>query len=407
MKSLLFFTLLSFQAFSQDDYLQRVSSNNLSILGQDKNIESEKVKTGFLGRSFLPSLIFEVGQEKFQTGRYQTFSNPYGLVEARLNLFRGGRDLIESDLRNISARIAEHNRSAVVREQINKVRKIQWQIIYNYELIRILEDESKQNKIILGQAEKRGRSGVATRSDALEFNIYSSELEESIESLKHENKILKTGLLPLLNLSSIDEVHFAEKLIHEHDDDLLAKPFYPGKHPQVESMRAEFETYELQKKSNNLWWTPNVDIYGGYYLYTLRDRDYTAIDARDDRVIGARVTFMLFDGMKSYNQASANHYQAEAKNLQAKFLEKQTDAQYIMLKEDLLHTHEVMHYVQDRMKKSKDYLRITLDEYDRGVKNSLDALTAMQRYFKYEKQYLEKKKEYQIIKADILGLRGE
>ena len=66
-----------------------------------------------------------------------------------------------------------------------------------------------------------------------------------------------------------------------------------------------------------------------------------------------------------------------------------------------------MHYIEDRIKKSKDYLKATLDEYDRGVKNSLDALTAMQRYYRYEKQYLEKKKEYQVIKSDILALRGE
>jgi outer membrane protein TolC len=63
--------------------------------------------------------------------------------------------------------------------------------------------------------------------------------------------------------------------------------------------------------------------------------------------------------------------------------------------------------VLDRIKKSKEYLKLTLNEYDRGVKNSLDALTAMQRYYRYKKQYLEKKKEYQMIKADLLAILGE
>ena len=91
----------------------------------------------------------------------------------------------------------------------------------------------------------------------------------------------------------------------------------------------------------------------------------------------------------------------------ARHIERQTDAQYIMYQEDMKHTHEVMHYIEDRIKKSKDYLRITLEEYDRGVKNSLDALTAMQRYYRYEKQYLEKKKEYQLIKADLMAIQGD
>lgn len=408
----LFFAFLLLQltgAFAMDDQVlsQRVTADNLAIQGQGKTVESEKVRKGHLGRSFLPTLLLEFGQERFQTGRYKEYGNPYGMLEARINLFRGGRDSIESSIRDLGARITEHNRTIAVREQLNKVRKLQWQIVYNNALIRILEEEEKENLKIKGQAERRARSGVATRSDTLEFTIYSSELEESIESLKHENKILKVGIVPLLGVVSDQELSFEDEIVHEHDDSLLAKVFEPRKHPQVTSINDEYEAFQLQKKSNNLWWTPRLDVYGGYYLYTLRDRDYLAQSARDDRVIGARLTFEIFDGLRSHNQASSNHYQAEAKRLQGKFFEKQTEAQYIMLKEDLLHTHEVMHYIEDRIKKSKDYLRITLDEYDRGVKNSLDALTAMQRYFRYEKQYLEKKKEYQVIKSDILALRGE
>jgi len=386
---------------------QKVTASNLSIMGQGKSVESEKVKKGYLGRSFLPSLILEFGQERFQTGRYKSYSNPYGMLEARINLFRGGRDKIENDIRDLNSRISEYNKSSAVRDQLNKVRKVQWQIIHNNELIKILENEESQNNKIRSQAERRARSGVATRTDTLEFSIYSSELEEALESLKHENKILKISLLPLLGLNSEEELQFQDALLHEHDDQLLSKNFKAGSHPVVSSMKAEYEGYQLQKRSNNLWWTPSLDVYGGYYLYTLRDRDYLAINARDDQVVGARITFLLFDGLKSYNQGSASHYQAEAKRLQSQYLEKQTEAQYLMLKEDLLHTHEVMHYIEDRIKKSKDYLKATLDEYDRGVKNSLDALTAMQRYYRYEKQYLEKKKEYQVIKSDILALRGE
>ncbi len=410
MKSFIVLIFLSLSAFSAvDDELlwQKITTDNLSLRGQNQAVESEKVRRGHLGRSFLPSLTLELGQEKFQTGKYQRYTNPYGMLEARMNLFRGGRDQIESQIRELNLRIAESTRSTAFREQLNKVRKFQWEIIYNQELLKLLEKEMKQNISIREQAERRAKSGVATRSDTLEFNIYSLELEEMFESLKHENKILRVGILPLLNLDSDSELTFPDVLVHDHDDGLMAKTFDVKKHPSVQSRNSEYETSLLQKRSSNLWWTPSLDLYGGYYLYTLRDRDYLAIRQRDDTVIGARITFELFDGGRSYNQGTASHYQAEAKNLQTQFLEKQTAAEYLMLKEDLLHTHEVMHYVEERIKKSQDYLKVTLQEYDRGVKNSLDALTAMQRYFRYEKQYLEKKKEYQIIKSDILALRGE
>lgn len=396
--------LILSSTYAQSDGLLQ---NNLSIQSFSKAKDAEKVRTGFLGRSFLPYLTFELGQEKFQTGRYQSYSNPYGQLEARFNLFRGGRDALESGIRDHQAKIGAYNLDSAFREELNKVRKLQWQVIYNNELIKVIESEKRENALIKEQAIRRAKSGIATKSDTLEFTIHDSELEESLESLHHENKILKIALLPLLGLESEEALQFKEPLVHDHDDELLEKRHSSKSYPQVARLNSEYEGFELQKKSVNRWWTPSLDLYGGYYLYTLRDRDYLAINARDDRVIGLRMTFELFDGLRSYNQGTSTQYIAESKKLMARHMERQTDAQFIMYQEDMKHTHEVMHYIEDRIKKSKVYLTFTLQEYDRGVKNSLDALVAMQRYYRYEKEYLIKKKEYQVFKADLLAILGE
>lgn len=394
--------------FAQENLLlNHVQRNNLAIKSHEEAYESEKVKTGYLGRSFLPSLSLDLGQERFQTGKYASRNEPYSFLEARFNLFRGGRDKLESNIRDLGVQIAESSKQIAFRNELNKVRKLQYQIIYNNELIALIEKELDDNKKIKSEASQRAASGVATKTDVLEFSIYESELEESLESLKHENKILIIGLLPLLGIDSEKDLILDGMLEHSHDDELLSKTLSFKNHPQVASLQAEHESLNNQKQVNDRWWTPSLDLYGGYYLYTLRDRDYLAIRERDDRVIGLRLTFEIFDGLKGHNQAKATYYQAESKRIMARHVEKQSEAQFLMLKEDMKHTHEVMHYVLDRIGKSKEYLKRTISEYDRGVKNSLDALTAVQRYYRYEKQYLEKKKEYQITKADLLALIGE
>lgn len=395
---------------AQDDshlLFRQVYEKNLALQSYKSAFESEEVRRGHLGRSFLPTVSLELGQERFQTGRYKERSEPYGLLEARFNLFRGGRDVLESKIRDGRATIAKYSQDIAAREELNKARKLFYQILYNSELLDIIEREKKDNDKILGQANQRSKSGISTRTDSLEFRIYASELDETSESLQHETKILKIGIVPLLGLESPDELEIRNKLEHQHDDAFLARKYQFQKHPRVALLDVESENFQKQKTSDNRWWTPSLDLYGGYYLYTLRDRDYLAIRERDDRVVGLRLSFELFDGLKGSNQASANQYQSEAKRIMARHTEKQTESQFLMLKEDLLHTHEVMHYVLDRMEKSKDYLRLTLQEYDRGVKNSLDALVAMQRYYRYEKEYLQKKKEYQTIKADLLAVIGE
>lgn len=405
----LFLLLTAHVAAATNDNLlfDQVLKKNLAVHSYGKAKEAEEAKKGYLGRSFYPTLSLELGQENFQTGSYESRSEPYGMLEARFNLFRGGRDKLESNVRDIYAQIAEHNRNLALRGEINKIRKLQYQIMFNNELISILEKELEVNKRIKAQALQRAQSGVTTRTDTLEFTIHESELVETIESLHHEKKILQIGLKPLLGLNLEEEINFSAMLEHQHDDDLISRGYTFNKHPEVATLDAEFEGLSNQQKSSQRWWTPRIDLYGGYYLYTLRDRDYLAISKRDDSVVGLRLTMELFDGRKGSTQATATAYQAESKRIMARHTEKQTEAKFLMLKEDLKHTHEVMHYVLDRIKKSKDYLDLTLKEYDRGVKNSLDALTAMQRYYRYEKEYLEKKKEYQVIKADVLSILGE
>lgn len=392
---------------SSKSALDLALEKNLSIHSFDKAREAAESKKGFLTRSFYPTLNLELGQENFQTGPYQARTGPYGMLEARFNLFRGGKDRMESELRDVISQSAQYDQELAVRGEINKIRKLQFQLMYNSELITILENELVVNKRIMNQALQRAKSGVTSRTDGLEFTIYESELVEGIESLQHENKILKIGLRPLLGLSEEEAIDVKTILEHQHDDDLLVKKYSFTTHPDVASLDAEVRKLNLQSKMNERWWTPSLDLYGGYYLYTLRDRDFPQPRDRDDTVVGLRLTMELFDARKGSREAIASAYQAESKRLMARYAEKQTAAKFLMLQEDLSHTHEVMHYVLDRIKKSKEYLNLTLKEYDRGVKNSLDALTAVQRYYRYEKQYLDKKKEYQLIKADILSILGE
>ena len=400
--------LFSISVFAQDNlFLDHVKNKNMAVKSYEEAFKSEKVMTGSLGRSFFPTLSFQLGQEDFQTGRYNTRIQPYASLEAHLNLFRGGRDEIESKINDLKTQIAGNTRTLAFRAELNKVRKLQYQIIYNNELITVIEKEIKDNEKIKAQANQRAASGVSSKTDILEFTIYESQLHESVESLRHENKILIIGLLPLLGIDSDEGLNLKGPLEHQHDDVLLNRNESFRKHPQVATLDAEHERLNLERKSNNLWWTPSFDLYGGYFLYTLRDRDYVDMSARDDRVVGIRLTFELFDGLKSRTQSKSDFYQAESKRILARHTERQNDSQFLMLKEDMKHTHEVMHYVLDRILKSKEYLKRTISEYDRGVKNSLDALTAMQRYYGYEKQYLEKRKEYLVIKADLLSLMGE
>lgn len=403
MKNCILFFLfsLSFQSFGQD------LSQNLRIQGAQKSEESLKAAEGHLGRSFLPKLRLAFGEEHFKVETVPQKTEPYGFLEARINLFRGGKDALRSEVMKLRSGLGALKSNLSSREELFKVRKLQFEIIFNNELIVLLEKERAANEKIKLQASRRAASGISTRSDILEFAIYDSKLEESIESLKHENKILKIGLGPLLGIPT-ENLTFPQTLNHDHDEALFTRAVSFEKHPQILSLKHQSEILDRERSIDRRFWLPSLDLYAGhYYNYHMINKDFRDFERLSAQGVGVRLTFELFDGLQSTVKATQKAYQAESKRILAQHAEKNTGAKFEMLKEDLLHTHEVMHYVIDRIQKSDDYLKLTLKEYDRGVKNSLDALTAMQRFYGYERDYLEKKKEYQLIKAELAMMLGE
>ncbi|MEW6057106.1 MAG: TolC family protein [Bdellovibrionota bacterium] len=390
-----------------DDLAKLVQENNKTVTGTKRFTEAAETRTGHLVRSYLPTLRAEAGGEAFQTGAYKQQTEPYGGAEARINLFRGGRDALEEDARQAQVQASNANEKRTYLSELNQARDVYWSLVFTKEMINILNDAVEQNEKALSMANRRIQRGLGTETDRLEFEIYRSQLKEEIESLEHETKLIEIRLAAIVGLDTDTRFKTPVKIEHEHDDPLIQEAYSPASHPEVVSLKASSESFYAQKSASNRWWAPSVDIYAGYYLYTLRDRDYLARRLRDDTVAGVRFTFELFDGLRSASDASAFSLQAQGYEEQADQRIKNADAHVQVAKEDLKHDHELIHNAEERIVQGKKYLARTLDEYNRGVKNSIDVLGAAQKYQSFLRQYAERRRDYKITKDGLLALMGK
>mgnify|MGYP001595548868 FL=1 len=126
---------------------------------------------------------------------------------------------------------------------------------------------------------------------------------------------------------------------------------------------------------------------------------------RIDSAVGARLS-VEFDFFKLAD--------ASALSLQAQAFEKQAQQKALSLvaglqvaKEDLKHEHELVHWSEERVEQGKKYFGRTLDEYNRGVKNSIDLLSAAQRNLNFQRENIERRRNYQISKNSVLFLLNE
>ncbi len=390
-----------------EDLPRLVSERNQSARGSLISVEAAEKRTGHLARSYLPSLSLDLGGETFNTGPYSTLTQPYGSVEARINLFRGGKDLLESRSRyaqvNEAAAQARKSQASVLTE----ARRAYWELVYERELISVLEEARKENDRHLAAANRRIQRGLTTATDRLDFEIHRSQVAEEIESMTHATVLTQIKLRALLAFSEETEIKSLSIIPHVHDETFLTFKLKSESHYEVASLRASEEQSRNESAQWNRWWTPTLDAYGGYYLYTTRDRDYLDQSRRSDTAAGVRMNLHLFDGLQSRNSASAAEIKAEALRNQAEQQERDIQGALKIAKEDMKHEHELTHEAEKRVEQGKSYLASTLAEYDRGVKNSPDVLGASQRLLTFRRRSAEIRRNYQWARAELLAVIGQ
>ena len=96
-----------------DDLESLIKTKNKKVAATTLELRGVEKRLGYLKRSFIPTGEAWVGQEKFQTGPYETMSEPSYTLRANFNLYRGGRDSLEE-----TSRTAQKNSMQVQAQQV-------------------------------------------------------------------------------------------------------------------------------------------------------------------------------------------------------------------------------------------------------------------------------------------------
>ena len=384
------------------DIPRLVQERNQTVTGAALQVEAAQAREGALFRSFLPTVALDAGVERFQTGRYTYESQPYGSAEARINLFHGGRDYwLERRLESLSSSAKARSNDELAL-QMAESRRAFLRLVHAREMGVVVREAQTENQRLLERADRRIKRGLATETDRLEFEIGASQLKEDGESLSHSELQLKLRLAALLGLSEGAEIETPVQLEHIHDDTLLTRSFDPSLHREAVFLAAQGKSARAESKTASLWWAPSLNAYAGKYQYTIRERDYLSSSLRDDFAIGGKLSMRLFDGGAERSEAHAKKLEAEG--TERKLAQRRLDlrARVRVIEEDLRHDHELVHFAEERIEMARRYLNSTLDEYDRGVKNSLDVFAAAQRLLGYRRQLAERRRDYQITKVGLM-----
>ncbi|MCM2278977.1 MAG: TolC family protein [Oligoflexia bacterium] len=373
-------------------------------------VEAASARTGSLRESFLPQVAAQAGIEAFRTGSFDAETQPFGAIEASLNLYRGGRDSLEEQKRVAEAALSRAASDKQFRQELLLTRGLFWDLAFERELAIALEKSLGLVASGKAAAERRAARGLTTRTDGDFFTLYSRQLRERLEGARREEALALVRLRARLSLDASVAVETpAELLEHAHDEKLFSESLANSVigNPEARGAAEEARSFELAGRQLSRWWTPSVEVYGAYSLYTLRERAFPVLQDRVDVAGGLRLRLNLFDGLQSAREA-------RSLNLRALALEKEVSARQQAISSEaeatqgqLRRLHELIHGSEETLALGERLLSQTIAEYDRGVRGSQDVLSGIERLVSLRELNLTRLRDYQKVKAKLLSLLGE
>lgn len=422
MKRLFSIALLGFLSFYVSSSLGasvEISFENLKPLLDSRSSrlkaaelerEASQERTGSLGRSFLPKIELHAAQESFKSSVEPWKAEPSFGAEINLNLFNGGRDRLENRIRDFHVERKTVQLQQVIADELQTLRKLYWETVYTLDKIDQVEAAIKVNGVNMSAAVKRIRSGVATDSDRMEFEMNAVDLDRELAEAKLRLANQTREFAILLNFSLKDKLTFPRRLEHSHDFEAALKHEardhdFLYKDDELKSQEGELAA-EKQRRS---WW-PEVDAFAAYNDYSQRIESAgpdTSNDATNEAVIGLRMKMgfgAIFDGTR---EAAALAKEASADKKRADLKRRQAEAHMENELAELRLLHDQIHSAEENIARAERYYKLTQSEYSRGVKNSPDVLGASEKLFENRLKRLEIIKDFQIAKSHVLAKIGK
>lgn len=390
-------TLISYEKLPE-----LTAAQNMRVSASRLEAEAAKAREGHLGRSFLPQLEVYGAQESFKIANQEQKTQPAFGGELSLPLYSGGRDQLESERRNLTAKKKEFASTRVRSEELQKSRMLFWEILYLQEKLALLEASVKVNSKNLQSALRRIRSGVATDSDRFEFEMKEVDLKREQQRAQLDLSRRRGELAVHLSLEG--ELQFPTAMTHDHEFEKLLEHSHADHEFLYKEHELESDSARLASKSVGREWIPRLKAFAVYNKYNEREKER---GEDTETVVGLRLSMDLGSAISSRSETLALLKEAQSADQMAQLKRREVHA---VVESDILELkllHEQVHEAEENIQRAEKYDRLTQSEYGRGVRNSLDVLSASEKLFDMKNKRLEIVRDFRKAKAQVLAKIGK
>jgi outer membrane protein len=414
-KRLLFlFVFFTYSIQGREFNFEELYQHSLKNHPQGKILKSKVNEIEFaikkLKSSYYPELSAIVGGERRQAAQDSSIDTNRFVAELRVkyNLFRFNKsaDEVMALEKVLEKQSLDFN---WWKENLHREMKAQNTIAQGLsEKLRILDRELETNSFLKKSVQKRRKSGLIGESDLQDIELRKNQILTSSNDLKEELDHSMDKLRKLTFIEHSDTIKIEGDLPHYHYnlefDQLKNKAKKNNIHIKRSKYLKEAQLNELNKANKN--YLPEVNLSGRYGRMRI-DEQYVNGTNQNEGLVGIYVNIPLFSGgsKKSTRQIYEEKFQQRLQ--QAKLHENNEIIELTHKFELLEKVHRKVDLLEDGLKRGQSYFQNVMTEYKRGIKNSLDLVSARDRLVNLNMNLIEAKTKYIITLLNIEELTGE
>ncbi|MBK8201295.1 MAG: TolC family protein [Bdellovibrionales bacterium] len=387
-----------------EDLPNLVLERNENVEAAQLHLKAQKNRIGRLVRSFLPQVSTVAGQEQFKSGSGSTENQDYWKLEATVSLYKGGRDKLENKIRDSNLNLSQTLLSVEYQKELKEARLAYWKVMALTQQIEDRKEALKINELSLKSAKKRAGAGLTTTADAKQFELHRISLEREITKLKLEKDLSLNQLAVALALDEHENIELDSEFPRVTAKDFQSTQFSSDQHLTVKAQKDLEKIEQLKADQSSSWWQPKLDLYAGYGLPSLSDSYERATRKDKEWTAGVRVTIDLGQGFEDRTEALARQAESASFRKRAAHAVREGQALNHELKHDLNTLGELIKTADQDVQIAESFLRLTENEYNRGVKNGPDLLEAVQKYFEFRDKRTDYYRDFYSTQAEIESL---
>ena len=328
-------------------------------------------------------------------------------------VYGGGRVNAALRAAKLSDQIAALGFESAVADTILEVRTDFYQILLNRELVDVREQSVKLLEEQLRDAQSRFDVGTVPRFNVLRAEVELENAKPPLIRAENDLRLSKESLVKLLAIDSsgrtneFTPINFDGKLVYEHRDWRLETALEQALSLRPELLQAERQigVARANVKVASSGYKPQATVSGGYGWHDVTFGSEVD-DTREGWVVGANVSWALFDGMLTHGKVTQARAQLQEANLDYADMRRQVELEVRQAYSDYLQTLELIEAQKKTVEEAQESLRLAEARFRAGTGTQLDVLSAQTALTDARSNEVQALHDYNVAIATLERVTG-